>query len=123
MSNWAPCGESASVISPPCSLTMLYVIERPRPVPAPTSFVVKNGSKIRDWISSAMPGPESARTIWICSPSSRDEIRIRRSERLGERVARVGQQVDEDLLELDRVAEHDELVRREVELDLDRAKA
>ena len=32
------------VIVPPCSWTMPYVIESPRPVPFPISFVVKNGS-------------------------------------------------------------------------------
>src|SRR5215831_16911629 len=42
--------------------------------------------------------------------------------RIGEGVARVGEQVDEDLLELDRVAEHDQLVAAEVELDVDRAQ-
>src|SRR5205085_8718079 len=43
--------------------------------------------------------------------------------RIGERVARVRQQVDEDLLELDRVGEHEQLVGTELELDLDTAQA
>ena len=32
---------------PPWRFTMLYAIERPSPVPTPTSLVVKNGSKMR----------------------------------------------------------------------------
>ena len=32
---------------------------QPNPAPLPTSLVVKNGSKMRSWISSGMPGPLS----------------------------------------------------------------
>ena len=63
-------------MSPPCSLTMLYVIESPRPVPVPTSFVVKNGSKTRLAISAGIPGPVSSKTIRIRSRSSDETIRI-----------------------------------------------
>ena len=55
---------------------MLYVIESPRPVPAPTSFVVKNGSNTRLAISAGIPGPASWKTIRIRSPSSDEAIRI-----------------------------------------------
>src|SRR5262249_8988206 len=58
-----PPGVGESEISPPCSLTMLYVIESPRPVPVPTSFVVKNGSKTREAMSAGIPGPVSWNTI------------------------------------------------------------
>src|ERR671922_631414 len=62
--NVAPLpGFDANEISPPCSLTMLYVIERPRPVPEPTSLVVKNGSKTRDSTSGGIPGPVSANVM------------------------------------------------------------
>ena len=37
----------------------LATVARPRPVPGPTSLVVKNESKMRSRISSAMPGPSS----------------------------------------------------------------
>src|SRR5436190_10242997 len=47
----------------------------------------------------------------------------RLSARLRERVAGVREQVDEHLLELDRVAEDDQLVRREIERDFDPAQA
>jgi len=39
---------------------MARVTASPRPVPSPTSLVVKKGSKIRAWISVAMPTPVSA---------------------------------------------------------------
>ncbi len=43
--NRVPCpGVLSQVIAPPCSCTMPYVIDRPRPVPLPIAFVVKNGS-------------------------------------------------------------------------------
>jgi hypothetical protein len=35
----------ASMIRPPCSLTMPWLIDRPSPVPSPSALVVKNGSK------------------------------------------------------------------------------
>jgi len=71
-----PPGVPESEISPPCSLTMLYVIESPSPVPVPTSFVVKNGSKTRLAILAGIPGPVSAKTILIRSRSSAETIRI-----------------------------------------------
>ena len=37
----------ATLIQPWCCCTMPYTVARPRPVPLPTSLVVKNGSKIR----------------------------------------------------------------------------
>src|SRR3972149_2089156 len=38
---------------------MLYTIASPRPVPLPTSFVVKKGSNIRSLVFSSMPAPVS----------------------------------------------------------------
>jgi hypothetical protein len=43
----------------PRSLTMECTSESPSPLPAPTSFVVKNGSKIRSSTSGTIPIPES----------------------------------------------------------------
>ena len=40
-------GADSTSISPPRPLTIPWQIERPSPVPTPTGFVVKNGSKIR----------------------------------------------------------------------------
>src|SRR4029450_1405367 len=46
-----------TVIWPPCSCTMLYAIESPRPLPEPSSFVLKNGSKMRCSGPGSMPAP------------------------------------------------------------------
>ena len=48
---------------PPLCLTMPYVVARPSPVPWPTGFVVKNGSKIRACVASSMPVPVSLTVI------------------------------------------------------------
>ncbi len=53
-----PCRLS-TLTSPPCSCTIPYTMESPRPVPTPAGLVVKNGSKMRDTISGGMPGPSS----------------------------------------------------------------
>src|SRR5690606_17747657 len=47
---------------------------RPRPLPLPTSLVVKNGSKTRVWFSAGMPGPVSLTSIHTsrASPPSGD---------------------------------------------------
>ena len=44
---------------PPCSSMIFLVMDRPRPVPCPTSFVEKKGSKIRFYLSPSIPGPLS----------------------------------------------------------------
>ena len=46
-------------IAPPCALTMPWLTDKPRPVPLPTSFEVKNGSKMRCRFFSGMPQPVS----------------------------------------------------------------
>ena len=38
---------------------MPYTVESPRPVPFPSSLVVKKGSKIRAFVSASMPVPVS----------------------------------------------------------------
>ena len=60
-----PTGESTSDSVPPCDDAMPSEIERPRPVPSPTSRVVKNGSKIRPRSSGLIPGPLSV-TSTVC---------------------------------------------------------
>src|SRR5262249_21704072 len=52
-------GEVSSSIAPPCAVTTWWLIARPRPVPPPTSLVVKNGSKTRSTTSGGIPGPSS----------------------------------------------------------------
>ena len=52
-------GRLCTLSLPPCSSRMPYDTLRPRPVPLPTIFVVKNGSKTRASASGAMPGPSS----------------------------------------------------------------
>src|SRR6516162_1445338 len=47
-------------IQPWCCLTMPKTVARPRPVPFPSSLVVKNGSKMRARLSGGMPVPVSA---------------------------------------------------------------
>jgi hypothetical protein len=44
---------------PPLSFTIPYTTDSPRPVPLPTSLVVKKGSKIFAFTSSVMPVPVS----------------------------------------------------------------
>ena len=46
-------------MKPPLCFTMPYTVARPRPVPLPTPFVVKNGSKMRAFVSASMPRPVS----------------------------------------------------------------
>src|SRR5438445_299730 len=46
-------------IQPWCCWTMPKTVARPRPVPLPTSFVVKKGSKMCSLISAGMPLPVS----------------------------------------------------------------
>src|SRR5690606_32593169 len=53
-------GVDASSSPPPCASATLFTTASPSPVPA--ARVEKNGSKIRDWISRAMPGPLSCTT-------------------------------------------------------------
>ena len=44
---------------------MPQLTESPRPVPSPTSLVVKNGSKMRARVASSMPAPVSRTSIAI----------------------------------------------------------
>src|SRR5467141_1050876 len=53
---------------PPVCFTMPYTVERPRPVPRPAGFVVKKGSKIRDFVFSSMPHPVSVTASITYSP-------------------------------------------------------
>src|SRR6185295_10282808 len=68
--NSVPCpGTDWISIRPRCAMTILYATCSPRPMPAPTSFVVKNGSNSLLRFSGAMPRPVS-RILTITSPPS-----------------------------------------------------
>src|SRR6266496_3906912 len=54
-----PPGWLSTVMYPPLCLMMPYAVARPSPVPLPTGFVVKNGSKIRDTVAASIPTPVS----------------------------------------------------------------
>ena len=55
-------------MAPPDWLTMPKTIERPSPVPLPISFVVKNGSKMRAWVSWSIPQPVSVTASMTYGP-------------------------------------------------------
>ena len=52
-------GSLSTVITPLLCCTIPYTVERPSPVPSPTGLVVKNGSKIMDWVARSIPMPVS----------------------------------------------------------------
>src|SRR5690606_30708242 len=62
MRNVVPCpGSDWSESEPPCfSTTTERAIASPCPVPLPTGFVVKNGSKMRSRMPSGIPAPVSS---------------------------------------------------------------
>src|SRR5439155_11175273 len=77
MRNVAPApGWLTTEIVPPCSLMIPYVIERPRPVPLPTSLVVKNGSKIRRSSPGGIPCPLSANETSTAPESVEPKMRM-----------------------------------------------
>ena len=51
-------------------LTIPYTVERPSPVPLPTSLVVKNGSKTWARVSSSIPVPVSVTASSAKRPGS-----------------------------------------------------
>ena len=53
---------------PPLCFTMPYTVDKPRPVPLPDSFVVKNGSKIRATVAGSIPPPVSRNDSLTCGP-------------------------------------------------------
>ena len=57
----------STAMAPLCCSMMLWHMESPRPVPLPTSFVVKNGSKIFGMSSFDMPWPLSFTFMVILS--------------------------------------------------------
>src|SRR2546430_837930 len=83
-------------MKPPLRFNVPYTIDRPRPVPLPISFVVKNGSNMRACVLSVMPWPVSATDRTAYSPGgigtcggpadlldvgARDRLRLQLTER------------------------------------------
>ena len=102
------------VTDPPCCRTMLKTTARPRPVPARSGLVVKNGSKTRSTTSGGMPLPESVTvtathgpTIWpggAARSAGTTSVRMRRRAAVRHGIAGVDAQVHQHLIELRRVA-------------------
>src|SRR4029450_6314254 len=69
-------GVLSTSMRPPCAVTTWWLIASPRPVPRPTSFVVKNGSKMWSRTSGTMPGPSSRMRTSTTSPSHRVVIQM-----------------------------------------------
>ena len=86
---------STEILPPSCSTTP-SVTDRPRPVPSPTGFVVKNGSKIRLMSDAGMPGPESSTTMVSSRPTT--VARRRTSATLTRCLRSVDHEVRHDLL-------------------------
>src|SRR5262249_1522651 len=62
-------GRVSTSIEPPCCFTtMSWLMERPRPVPSPAGFVVKEGLNIFSFTSAEMPVPLSRMLICTRSP-------------------------------------------------------
>ena len=108
---WSGPGSESSVSEPSWrSTTMRRAVARPRPVPCPTSLVVKNGSKTRSRTSGGIPGPSSVisthSAVAVAARGDRDRAA------LAERVDRVVEQVRPHLVELG--AAHGQLGQRAV---------
>ena len=54
---------------PPACVTIPYAVDSPRPVPSPTSLVVKKGSNTCAWVSRSMPMPVSRTDSSTCGPT------------------------------------------------------
>ena len=94
-------------IVPECAARMSRTIARPRPLPFFSPLVVKNGSKMRVRLSAEIPPPVSRKLTRTCvSPSARSVEMVSASAAVGHRVARVDDEVDEDLRELGRQSAH-----------------
>ena len=81
-------------------------MESPSPRPLPIGFVVMNGSKMRSITSGGMPGPLSAMRMRTVSCAARTSMSIAGSLDIGHRIERVGDEVDQHLLELHRISRH-----------------
>ncbi len=107
-------GVRAAIVSVPRWCLMIScAMARPRPVPSPSGFVVKNGSSTRAADSAGMPLPLSVTSNATLS-ASRADMNVDAADAALARVARVQEQIHERLLQEARLA----CDRREVFLHL-----
>ena len=76
-----PPGPSPTSIEPPAVATRCLHTARPRPVPTPAAFVVKNGSKTPRAVATGTPGPcrltaSRSRSAGMRAPAMRDRAVI-----------------------------------------------
>ena len=86
-------------------------MDRPWPVPRPTSLVVKNGSKMRARMSSGMPPPVSPMamtTSFAFDARAHGDLAARAAslDRVGDGVRRIHHEIQHDLVDLAAVAGH-----------------
>src|SRR5437867_2357130 len=98
-------------MKPPWLSTMDSVVDRPRPVPRPRPFVLKNGSNMRSRTSGEIPEPVSATLMrtygpgralgWLRGPLVEAHVLGRERQRapLRHGVARVDAEVHQHLLQ------------------------
>ena len=80
-------------------MTIPYTVASPSPLPSPAGLVVKNGSKARSATSSDIPVPVS--DTCICDAALIDPAQVDGEQTsIGHRIAGVGREVEEQLLEL-----------------------
>ena len=87
---------------PPWLSMILYEIERPSPVPLPTSLVVKNGSKIFGRTSGGMPCPLSANSTAHPLGVGLERAHGNDAAVLGGSLGGVGEEIQEHLVHLRR---------------------
>ena len=91
-------GADSSEMSPSWRCSSRRTMSRPSPVPSPTPFVVKKGSKMRPWISGGTPGPSS---MMRTTTRSRSRLGAHGDvTALAHGVERVVEQVHPDLVQL-----------------------
>ena len=89
MVNVVPSSSSvATSIAPPTSATIPWTSDKPRPVPAPTPLVVKNGSNTRSSTLGSMPVPVSRTVRHTCGPGTNSPWNTERRSRTSTRSSR-----------------------------------
>ena len=121
-----PGADSDVDTRPPQVCTRCQTVARPRPVPRPTSLVVKNGSKMRSSTSRGIPTPVSPTTMRWAAGRGRPSIRRARPtataspgrhrplQLVVQRIARIQEQVEHDLVDVRRVLHEGRQLRRHV---------
>ena len=126
-----PSGRFSATIRPPMRLMMPWLIDRPRPVPLPVGLVVKNGSNRRGITVVGNARPIVVHGELHAAVGSGRHAHGDAAERAGRRaagvvdqgVARIEDEIDQDLLELVRVALRHRPRVRQVELEVDAGRS